>query len=94
MTHPNDGGPAFPTNMGSVMNPDGDRSDGGAFGGMSLRTYVSTQAIKGILSNRGYQLDLIEDAKRQGATSMTHADVYAVDAIAIADALLKNLEKA
>lgn len=76
-----DGGPAFPMpiagcNDGSVYNTLEQSS--GKLGGMSLRAYLAGQAIAGTAT--------------PGYTTPDHVELVALCAIAIADAIIKQLE--
>lgn len=83
-----DGGPAFPTTVSSLMRdhrrePDRFTHDYHSEGGMTLRDWFAGQALAGLYSNRELQFAVLHDS-RGGAFE----DTMSRQAFAQADAML------
>lgn len=76
MTNTNDGGPAFP--IVAMDAATGQPINGCFYPGMSLRDWFAGQALAGLLSH--------------GQWATTEADMFARDAYALADAMLRARE--
>jgi hypothetical protein len=77
-----DGGPAFPHD---------DRARWGERSGMTLRAFIATKAMQGLLANPGGPIQQ-NDITGWGLTN-TRAEGVAKTACAMADALIAELEK-
>lgn len=78
MTEIKDGGPAFPAEANCPRHP-----------GMTLRAYIATAAMSGILANQKLNDEMEEMSESEGSE---YTQAVADQAAEYADALLKALE--
>lgn len=94
MSKKNDGGPAFPIASydHQTFNPRTVEESKRLLSGMSLRAYVATKALQGLLANAHLSRSVMKEKASEREANNLHA-WHASTACQFADALIVELER-